>query len=91
MHRRLPAWVLPVPYPEWLDGEYEFMRNWNVRDHLGYYAGAINPADFERITGPLLVGRQRFAPLNDAEPSHNDGSGVILIGVLHPRRMMNIE
>ena len=31
-------------YPEWLDGEYEFVMNWNVQDLLAYYAGVINPA-----------------------------------------------
>ena len=38
-------------YPEWLDGEYEFVMNWNVQDLLEYYAGVINPAALGRITG----------------------------------------
>ena len=38
-------------YPEWLDDEYEFVMNWNVRDLLEYYAGVINPAALGRITG----------------------------------------
>lgn len=40
-----------VLYPEWLDGEYEFVMNWNVQDLLEYYAGVINPAALGRITG----------------------------------------
>lgn len=38
-------------YPEWLDGEYEFTLNWNLRDLLEYYAGVINPTALGRITG----------------------------------------
>ena len=38
-------------YPEWLDGDYQFVMHWNVQDLLVYYSGVINPAALGRITG----------------------------------------
>lgn len=38
-------------YPDWLDGEYEFITKWAVEDMLTYYAGIITPAALGRISG----------------------------------------
>lgn len=38
-------------YPEWLDGDYQFVLHWNVQDLLEYYSGVITPAALGRITG----------------------------------------
>ncbi|MBP5487645.1 MAG: type II toxin-antitoxin system HicB family antitoxin [Bacteroidales bacterium] len=40
-----------LSYPEWLDGDYQFVMHWNVQDLLEYYSGIINPAALGRITG----------------------------------------
>ena len=38
-------------YPDWIDGEYEFITKWAVEDMLTYYAGIITPAALGRISG----------------------------------------
>lgn len=38
-------------WPDWLDGEYEFVLKWDVQDLLAYYAGVITPAALGRISG----------------------------------------
>ena len=36
-------------YPDWLDGEYEFVTCWNVPDLMSYYAGVITPTALGRL------------------------------------------
>ena len=36
-------------YPDWLDGEYEFVTCWNVPDLMSYYAGIITPTALGRL------------------------------------------
>ena len=38
-------------YPDWLDEEYEFQVQWNVKDLMAYYAGIITPAALGRLSG----------------------------------------
>ena len=38
-------------YPQWLDGEYEFVSHWNVKDLMEYYAGIITPTALGRLSG----------------------------------------
>lgn len=38
-------------YPEWLDEEFEFQVQWNVKDLMAYYAGIITPAALGRLSG----------------------------------------
>lgn len=36
-------------YPDWLDGEYEFVTHWNITDLMAYYAGVITPTALGRL------------------------------------------
>ena len=38
-------------YPEWLDGEYEFITHWDVRTMLEYYSGIITPTALGHLAG----------------------------------------
>ncbi len=38
-------------YPDWLDGEYEFLIHWDVRTMLEYYSGIITPTALGRLSG----------------------------------------
>ncbi|MBP5721598.1 MAG: type II toxin-antitoxin system HicB family antitoxin [Bacteroidales bacterium] len=38
-------------YPEWLDEEYVFQVNWNIKDLLAYYSGIITPTALGRLSG----------------------------------------
>lgn len=38
-------------YPDWLDGEYEFVTHWDVQSLLEYYTGIITPTALSRISG----------------------------------------
>jgi hypothetical protein len=38
-------------YPEWLDGEYEFVTHWDVRTMLEYYSGIITPTALGHLAG----------------------------------------
>ena len=36
-------------YPDWLDGEYQFINHWNITDLMSYYAGVITPSALGRL------------------------------------------
>ena len=38
-------------YPEWLDGEYEFVTHWDVQSLLEYYSGILTPTALSRVSG----------------------------------------
>jgi predicted RNase H-like HicB family nuclease len=38
-------------YPDWLDEEYEFQVQWNVKDLMEYYSGIITPSALGRLAG----------------------------------------
>lgn len=38
-------------YPQWLDGQYEFVIKWDIQDLMAYYAGIITPSALGRLSG----------------------------------------
>jgi hypothetical protein len=38
-------------YPDWLDGDYEFVTHWEVRTMLEYYSGIITPTALGHLAG----------------------------------------
>ena len=38
-------------YPEWLDGDYEFLTHWDVSTMLKYYSGIITPTALGKMAG----------------------------------------
>lgn len=39
------------PYPEWLDGEYEFELHYDMQSIVAHYAAIVGFAGLEKITG----------------------------------------
>jgi predicted RNase H-like HicB family nuclease len=38
-------------YPSWLDSEYEFNVNWNIKDLMAYYSGILTPTAIGKLSG----------------------------------------
>ena len=38
-------------YPDWLDGDYEFVTHWEVQTMLEYYSGIITPTALGHLAG----------------------------------------
>ena len=38
-------------YPDWLDGEFEFVTHWDIQSLLEYYSGILTPTALSRVSG----------------------------------------